>query len=134
MSEDKNRHTVWLSEDAWDLVETQYRKDNCSTRNEYIEKAIRFYSGYRSAAQDQTYLPEVLGTLLEGKLNLLGDRLRKVLFKLAVNDAMLTTLMAWDFELDQSSLDRLRVQCVKDTKSIHGVIDLEDALKTQKEV
>ena len=133
MSEDKNRHTVWLSEDAWDLVETQYRKDNCSTRNEYIEKAIRFYSGYRSAAQDQTYLPEVLGKQLEGKLNLLGDRLRKVLFKLAVNDAMLTSLMAWDFELDQSGLDQLRNRCTLDTKRTHGVIDLEDALKLREE-
>lgn len=133
MNEQKNRHTVWLPEDVWDQVEAQYRKDNCSTRNEYIEKAVRFYSGYRSAAQDQTYLPEVLGALLEGKLNLLGDRLRKVLFKLAVNDAMLTTLIAWDFEIDQSVVDQLRVQCVKDTKSIHGVIDLEEALKLQEE-
>ena len=133
MNEQKNRHTVWLPEDVWDQVEAQYRKDNCSTRNEYIEKAVRFYSGYRSAAQDQTYLPEVLGSLLEGKLNLLGDRLRKVLFKLAVNDAMLTTLMAWDFELDQPSLDQLRNRCTLDTKSIHGVIDLEDALKLREE-
>ena len=133
MNEQKNRHTVWLPEDVWDQVEARYRKDNCSTRNEYIEKAVRFYSGYRSAAQDQTYLPEVLGALLEGKLNLLGDRLRKVLFKLAVNDAMLTTLIAWDFEIDQSVVDQLRVQCVKDTKSIHGVIDLEEALKLQEE-
>lgn len=133
MNEQKNRHTVWLPEDVWDQVEAQYRKDNCSTRNEYIEKAVRFYSGYRSVAQDQTYLPEVLGALLEGKLNLLGDRLRKVLFKLAVNDAMLTTLIAWDFEIDQSVVDQLRVQCVKDTKSIHGVIDLEEALKLQEE-
>ena len=133
MNEQKNRHTVWLPEDVWDQVEAQYRKDNCSTRNEYIEKAVRFYSGYRSAAQDQIYLPEVLGSLLEGKLNLLGDRLRKVLFKLAVNDAMLTTLIAWDFEIDQSVVDQLRVQCVKDTKSIHGVIDLEEALKLQEE-
>ena len=133
MNEQKNRHTVWLPEDVWDQVEARYRKDNGSTRNEYIEKAVRFYSGYRSAAQDQAYLPEVLGALLEGKLNLLGDRLRKVLFKLAVNDAMLTTLIAWDFEIDQSVVDQLRVRCVKDTKSIHGVIDLEEALKLQEE-
>ena len=75
----------------------------------------------------------MLGKQLEGKLNLLGDRLRKVLFKLAVNDAMLTTLMAWDFELDQSSLDQLRNRCTLDTKKTHGVIDLEDALKLKEE-
>ena len=46
MNEDKKRHTVWLTSDAWSQVETSYTKDNCTTKNEYIEKAIRFYTGY----------------------------------------------------------------------------------------
>ncbi len=28
------------------MVESHYRADNCSTKNEFIEKAIRFYTGY----------------------------------------------------------------------------------------
>ena len=42
MEEQKSRHTVWLSGNAWDAVEGHYRADNCTTKNEYIEKAIRF--------------------------------------------------------------------------------------------
>lgn len=37
MNEDKKRHTVWLTSDAWSQVETSYTKDNCTTKNEYIE-------------------------------------------------------------------------------------------------
>ena len=37
----KDRHTVWLEPAAWDMVEGHYHGDNCSTKNEYIEKAIR---------------------------------------------------------------------------------------------
>lgn len=46
MKELKKKHSVWLSESAWSNVEHHYQADNCSTKNEYIEKAIQFYSGY----------------------------------------------------------------------------------------
>ena len=88
MSEQKSRHTVWLSPEAWEQVERRYRKDNCSTKNEYIERAIRFYSGYLEAGSDAAYLPRVPAELLEGKLAAFGDRIGRLLFKLAVNDGM----------------------------------------------
>ena len=47
MGEHRHRHTVWMDDTVWDQVESHYQKDNCSTKNEYIEKAIQFYSGYR---------------------------------------------------------------------------------------
>ena len=40
MTDKKDRHTVWLETDVWDLVESHYHKDNCSTKNEYIKKAV----------------------------------------------------------------------------------------------
>ena len=57
MKEEKSRHTIWLTDNAWELVEERYQKDNCSTKNEYIEKAIRFYSGYLDAEGADEYLP-----------------------------------------------------------------------------
>ena len=49
MKTDKSRHTVWLSDEAWNQVSLHYREDNCTFQNEYIEKAILFYSGYLDA-------------------------------------------------------------------------------------
>ena len=46
MDENRHRHTVWMDDDVWDQVESHYQRDNCTTKNEFIEKAIRFYSGY----------------------------------------------------------------------------------------
>ena len=73
MEERKNRHTIWLTDSAWDTVETHYQKDNCSTKNEYIEKAVRFYAGYQDAEQADAYLPRVLAQVLEGKLGAFGN-------------------------------------------------------------
>ena len=130
---EKARHTVGLSPGAWDQVERLYRKDNCSTKNEYIEKAIRFYSGYLETGSDADYLPRVLAELLEGKLNAFGKRIGAQLFKLAVNDAMLTYLTAYTIDVDQASLDKLRTRSVLDTKQTRGVIDFDEARSALRE-
>ena len=87
MKERKNRNTIWLTDSAWDTVETHYQKDNCSTRNEYIEKAVRFYAGYQDAEQADAYLPRVLAQVLEGKLSAFGKRVGRMLFTLSVAEA-----------------------------------------------
>lgn len=89
MNEEKNRHTVWLTDEAWNQVKGHYQGDNCSTQNEYIEKAIRFYSGYLDAERADDYLPRVLAEVLNGKLGALGDRVGRLLFKLSVDDAVM---------------------------------------------
>lgn len=83
----KNRHTVWLTDETWKMVGDQYKGDNCSTQNEYIEKAIRFYVGYRNAECDGYYLPNTLSYMLEGSLTALGDRIGRLLFKLSVEES-----------------------------------------------
>lgn len=134
MSNEKNRHTVWLTDEAWDEVKNHYQKDNCSTQNEYIEKAIRFYSGYLDTEHADRYLPRVLADVLEGKLNALGGRIGKLLFKLSVDDAVMSNLIAYEMNIDLDTLRKLRVQCIKNVKETNGEIDFEDALKFQKRI
>lgn len=134
MNNEKNCHTVWLTDEAWDEVKNHYQKDNCSTQNEYIEKAIRFYSGYLDAEHADRYLPRVLADVLEGKLNALGSRIGKLLFKISVDDAVMSNLIAYEMNIDLDTLRKLLVQCIKNVKETNGEIDFEDALKFQKRI
>ena len=132
MSDKKGRHTVWLEPAAWDMVEGHYHGDNCSTKNEYIEKAIRFYSGYLDTAGADEYLPRVLADVLEGKLGALGSRIGRLLFKLTVELDMNANILAALGEYNPDGLERLRGQCVQNAKQINGEISFEDALRRQK--
>ena len=131
MNEDKKRHTVWLTLDAWSQVETSYTKDNCTTKNEYIEKAIRFYTGYLNTQNAASYLPRVLADVLEGKLGALGTRIGKLLFKLAVEQDMIANITAAVNEVHLDDLERLRARCMKEIRKTNGVIDLEGAVRYQ---
>ena len=131
MDEDKKRHTVWLTPDAWSQVETSYTKDNCTTKNEYIEKAIRFYTGYLNTQNAAGYLPRVLADVLEGKLGALGTRIGKLLFKLVVEQDMIANITAAVNEVHLDDVERLRARCIKEIRQTNGVIDLEDAVRYQ---
>ena len=131
MNEDKKRHTVWLTSDAWSQVETSYTKDNCTTKNEYIEKAIRFYTGYLNTQNAASYLPRVLADVLEGKLGALGTRIGKLLFKLVVEQDMIANITAAVNEVQLDDVERLRARCIKEIRQTNGVIDLEDAVRYQ---
>lgn len=42
----KERQAVWLYPETKMLIEKHMDADNCKSQSEYIEKAVRFYSGY----------------------------------------------------------------------------------------
>ena len=132
MGKDKERHTVWLTSEAWKKVESHYRQDDCSTKNEFIEKAVRFYCGYLDTERADEYLPCVLAEVLEGKLSALGARMGHLLFKLAVEQDILANLVSSLWELDLDEVARLRARCVKNVKATNGEIKLEDAVRFQR--
>ena len=131
MNKDKKRHTVWLTPDAWSQVETSYTKDNCTTKNEYIEKAIRFYTGYLNTQNAASYLPRVLADVLDGKLGALGTRIGKLLFKLVVEQDMIANITAAVNEVHLDDVERLRARCIREIRQTNGVINLEDAVRYQ---
>jgi hypothetical protein len=132
MSDEKRRHTVWLSDGAWGDVKAHYRRNNCSTQNEFIEKAIRFYCGYLDAESDGSYLPRVLSEMLEGKLTLLGDRIGRLLYKQVVEQSMMTHIIAADTDIDEETLEKLRGRCVRDVQRTNGQITFREILRFQK--
>ena len=132
MGENRHRHTVWMDDAVWDQVESHYQKDNCSTKNEYIEKAIRFYSGYLNSERAEEYLPRVLAQVLEGKLDAFGKRIGRQMFKQAVDENLMANLVAFYFEMDEDLVRKLRIKCVKNVKETNGEIDFLDALRYQK--
>ena len=108
---EKRRHTIWLTDEAWNEVKRHYREDNCSVQNEYIEKAIRFYSGYLDTQNAGAYLPRILSDVLEGKLDALGSRMGRLLFKLSVEQDVSSNIIASlaDIDLDDMRSEERRV-------------------------
>ena len=97
-----------------------------------IEKAIRFYVGYITAGEDQSYLPNAFLSTMKSIVAESDNRQNRMLFKLAVEMAMMMNLIAAEHDIDPVSLERLRGECVKEVKRLNGGFSLEDAYEWQK--
>ena len=129
----KEKFALWITPEAKKEVEAHYKQDNCKSQSEYIEKAVRFYSGYLDTEHADEYLPRVLADVLEGKLGALGNRMGHLLFKLSVDQNLMGNILAADIEIDPDELRKARVRCVKEVKETNGEISFEDAVRYQQE-
>ena len=124
----KSRHSVWLSDDVWREVDALYKLDNCPTRNEFVEKALRQYCGRLHAERTGAYLPRALQEVLEGTLGVFGDRLGRLLFKLAVEHNMTNHLLGGDIDMTRDEYNKMRGSSVREVSVTHGTISFKDVL------
>lgn len=47
----KRRFQLWIRPSTLELADTLYKKDNCDSKSEFIEKAVIFYAGYLRRGQ-----------------------------------------------------------------------------------
>ena len=127
------RHSVWLSDEVWQEVDAFYKLDNCPTRNEFVEKALRQYCGRLHAERSVAYLPRALQEMLEGTLGVFGDRLGKLLFKLVVEHNMTNHLLGGDIDMTRDEYNKMRGSSVREVASTHGSISFRDVLLFHRE-
>ena len=129
----KRRFQLWVMPSTLELADQYYRSDNSASRSEFIEKAIQFYAGYVSSQQNQDYLARVIPATVKGIVDESSNRMGRLMFKMAVELAVIENILAAVCEVDRQELKRLRGQCVEEIKRTNGMISFEQALQWQKE-
>ena len=128
----KKKFPLWLYPETRQLVTDWYQRDNCQSQSEFIEKAIRFYCGYISAEEGVRFLPAAITSALTGMVDSLENRMARLIFKLAVEMAMMMNILAANAEVDEALLRKRRGKCVDDVKKSIGAVTFEDAVRFQK--
>ena len=133
ISPDKKKFALYLYPETLDKIKDLYRKDDCISKSEFVEKAVRFYIGYLTAEDSANYLPNMFLSNMRSIAAESDNRQSRMLFKLSVEIAMLQNLFAAFNDVDPESLERLRGECVEEVKRLNGSFSLKDAVEWQKE-
>ena len=128
----KRRFQLWIRPSTLELADSLYQKDNCDSRSEFIEKAVIFYAGYLSTEDNKTYLPNIVTSTLKSIVAESDHRQNRMLFKLAVELAVMMNVVAANNNIDPLSLERLRGECVKEVKRLNGSFTFDDAVSWQR--
>ncbi len=132
MFENKKKFALWMYPDTLQKVGEIYRQDNCESKSEFIEKAVNFYIGYLTSEDNKSFLPSIVTSTLKSIVAESDNRTSRILFKIAVELAILQNIVAATNEIDDVSLKRLRGECVKEVMRLKGSLDFDDALDWQK--
>ena len=133
MFEDKRKFALWLHPETLEQVDAAYKKDDCRSKSEFIEKAVRFYLSYLVAEDDSSLLPNAFLSSMKSIVSESDNRISRLLFKLAVEMAVMSNILATMDDVDDVTLSRLRGECVKAVKQINGAFTMEDAVKWQSD-
>ena len=120
VSKDKIKFAAYLHPETLDKIKELYRGDDCSSKSEFIEKAVRFYIGYLTAEDKSNYLPNMFLSNMRAIASESDNRVSRMLFKLAVEQAMMMNIMAANYDIEPGTLSRLRGSCVEEVKRLGG--------------
>ena len=132
--ENRLKITLWLKPGIVRRMYGWLEEDNCKSRGEFAEKALRFYMGYLATEDTSEYLSRAMVDTLRGTLADDENRLRTLLFKLCVEVNMMGHTVAAHFRADPVNRRELRAYAVDEVLRTNGKIRFDDAIDLQRQV
>ncbi len=130
-SQNKKRSAIWLYPSTYEKIDKNLENGNSDNRSQFIENAVDFYAGFLNTNNATTYLAEIIQGAIKGTLLSSENRTANNLFRLAVEVAVMTNIMAYGLEISDEQLKQTRARCIEEIKRNRGRVALEDAIQHQ---
>ena len=134
MAEERTRIHTRITPETERKIAAAMPLSNCQTQNEFVEKALQFYCDYVASQDCFSVLPPMLVAAIRATVQNSESHICRLLFKLAVEEALMGNLVAAGMDVALDTLRKTRVRCVKEVRETNGEIDMDDALAYQKGV
>ena len=132
MKETKNKYAIYLYPSLVEEVDTLMKDANTTSRSEFISDALRFYVGYLKQGKNVDYLAPIIAQTIKEEIRSTERNITQILFKLAVESAMLAELQATQIRATPDQMEQLRRMCSRIVAENNGIITFEKAMKHQK--
>lgn len=127
-----NRIGVYINNELLARCDAAMEKSNVESRSEFIREAIEHYIAVLNMKESSRVLTPALESVIGSKIALTEDRISRILFKLGVEVAMMSNILAATHNINEDSLSALRRFCTNEVAAIGGKYTFEDAVEFQK--
>ena len=128
---DKNLESrgVSLTKQQWDRCDRLSEEYGRRSRNAFIREAVDFYCAWLEKEHIERFLLPALESVIGAKIRDSEERIRRLLFKLAVDQDFLAVLFSREFDgYDEDTLDEIRTDCIRTVSETNGTIRVSDRL------
>lgn len=127
----KVRKGFYIEEIILEQVDALLEQANASSRNEFLNQALKFYIGYLTSEKIENYMLSTISSVMHATVKDSENRMARAMFKLAVETSKLSHVIAYSHGVDDNELQKLQGKCVDEVKRINGAVSFEDAYQYQ---
>ena len=131
MKETKNKYAIYLYPSLVEEIDTLMKDANTTSRSEFISDAVRFYIGYLKQGKNVDYLAPIIAQTIKEEIRSTEKNISQILFKVAVESAMLAQIQAFQIQLTPTQMEDLRRMCSQMVAKNNGIITFEKAYDHQ---
>lgn len=131
MKETKIKYAIYLYPSQMEEIKSLMEQANAKSQSEFVSDAIRFYIGYLQQGKNVNYLAPVISSVMKEEISSTEKNISQILFKLAVESAMVSNLLAAQIRVTNEQMDALRKTCSNVVAENNGIIQFEEAYRFQ---
>ena len=132
MKETKSKYAIYLYPSQMEEIKNLMDQANAKSQSEFVSDAIRCYIGYLQQGKNVDYLAPIIAQTIQEEIRSTEKNISQILFKLAVEAAMLSELQATQIRVTGEQMEQLRRMCSRIVAENNGIITLEKAIKHQQ--
>ena len=132
MKETKSKYAIYLYPSQMEAIKQLMDTANAKSQSEFVSDAIRFYVGYLQQGKNVDYLAPIIAQSIKEEIRSTEKNISQILFKLAVESAMLSELQATQIRVPQDQMEQLRRMCSRIVGENNGIITFEKAMMHQQ--
>lgn len=132
MSENKKKYAYWMKPSMVEEITEMFDTANATSKSDFACQAVQFYIGYLHQQKCIDYLSPILAQTIKSEIESVEKNISEMLFKVAVEQAKLSNVVAATNQIDNHSLSALNKLCAEEVARNNGIITFEDAYKFQR--
>ena len=131
MKETKSKYAIYLYPSQMEEIKNLMDQANAKSQSEFVSDAIRFYIGYLQQGKNVDYLAPIIAQTIQEEIRSTEKNISQILFKLAVESAMIAELQAIQIQATDAQMEQLRRMCSRIVGENNGIITFEKAYDHQ---
>ena len=131
MGTEKIRKAFYIEEELLGQVDALLPQADVRSRNEFVNRALRFYIGYLTSEKIENYMLTTISSVMHATVKDSENRMARAMYKLAVETSKLSHVIAYSHGVDEQVLRKLQAKCAEEVKRINGAVKFEEAYEYQ---
>ena len=132
MSENKKKYAYWMKPSMVEEITEMLDTANATSKSDFVCQAVNFYIGYLHQQKCIDYLSPILAQTIKSEIESGEKNISEMLFKVAVEQAKLSNVIAATNQFDTDTMSRLNTFCSEEVARNNGIITFEEAYDFQR--